>query len=130
MDTNAANNTATATINVQQPGTNQLVAGIVSTPQQFNPQNAFMEQRIFVRNYGSNDAPSARVMFSNITYRVANAVGTNNGLPFVVHPATIQPTQSVEMLIEYFIPSREPRPDPDLIAYSIELLRRRNNAGN
>ena len=34
-------------------------------------------------------------------------------------PGTIQPTQSVEMLIEYFIPSRQPRPDPDLIAYSI-----------
>ena len=119
MDTNAANNTATTTINVQQPGANQLVAEIASTPQQFNPQNALMEQRIIVRNDGTNDAPSARVMFSNITYRVANAVGTNNGLPFVVHPATIQPTQSVEMLIEYFIPSRDPRPDPDLIAYSI-----------
>ena len=118
-DTNAANNTASAAINVQRPGTDQLVAEIVSRPQQFNPQNAFMEQRIFVRNDGTNDAPSARVMLSNITYRVANAVGTNNGVPFVVHPATIQPGQSVEMLIEYFIPSREPRIDPELIAYSI-----------
>jgi hypothetical protein len=117
-DTNAANNSATATINVRQPGTNIFETRIAS-PQQFNPQNAYMEQRITVRNEGTNEAPSARVMFSNITYRVANAVGTNNGLPFVVHPATIQPTQSVEMLIEYFIPSREPRPDPDLIAYSI-----------
>jgi hypothetical protein len=118
-DTNAANNTASAAINVQRPGTDQFFVDIASTPQQFNPQNAFMEQRIFVRNDGTNDAPSARVMFSNITYRVANAVGTNNGLPFVVHPATIQPGQSVEMLIEYFIPSREPRIDPKLIAYSI-----------
>jgi hypothetical protein len=118
-DTNSVNNTASAAINVQQAGTNQLIAGIVSTPQQFNPQNAAMEQRIAVTNVGTNEAPSARVMFSNITYRVANAVGTNNGLPFVVHPATIQPAESVEMLIEYFIPSREPRPDPDLIAYSI-----------
>jgi hypothetical protein len=118
-DTNAANNTASATINVQPTGTNQLIASIASTPQQFNPQNALMEQRIIVTNVGPTEALSARVMFSNITYRVVNAVGTNNGLPFVVHPATIQPTQSVEMLIEYFIPSREPRQDPDLIAYSI-----------
>jgi len=130
-DTNAANNTASATITVQRPGTNQLVAAIASSPQQFNPQNAAMEQRITVTNVGTNEAPSARVMFSNITYRVLNAVGTNNGLPFVVHPATIQPTQSVEMLIEYFIPNREPRPDPDLIAYSIgDVTPTASSAGN
>jgi len=119
MDTNAANNTATAAINVQRPGTNLLEAEIASRPQQFNPQNAAMEQRITVTNVGATAALSARVTFSNLTYQVLNAVGTNNGLPFVVHPATIQPGQGVEMLIEYFIPSREPRPDPELIAYSI-----------
>jgi len=118
-DTNAANNIDIETINVQPPGTNLFDVGIVSTPQQFNPQNAFMEQRIGVTNVGPTEALSARVMFSNITYRVANAVGTNNGRPFVVHPATIQPGERVEMLIEYFIPNRQPRPDPDLIAYSI-----------
>jgi hypothetical protein len=118
-DTNAANNTATAMINVQPVGTNELRAGVVSTPQQFNPQNAAMEQRIAVTNVGPSEAPSARVMFSNITYQVYNAVGTNNGLPFVVHPARIQPGEVVEMLIEYFIPSREPRDNPLLIAYSI-----------
>ena len=118
-DTNAANNTASATISVQRPGTNQLVATITSSPQQFNPQNAAMEQRITVTNVGTNEASSARVTFSNLTYQVLNAVGTNNGLPFVVHPAPIRPGQGVEMLIEYFIPGREPRPDPDLIAYSI-----------
>src|SRR5688572_7707306 len=111
-DTNPANNTATATINVQRPGTNLLEAAIASRPQEFNPQNAAMEQRITVTNLGTNEAPSARVTFSNLTYQVLNAVGTNNGLPFVVHPAPIQPGQIVEMLIEYFIPGREPRPDP------------------
>jgi hypothetical protein len=118
-DGNDANNIDIETINVQRPGTDLFEVGIVSTPQQFNPQNAYMEQRIGVTNVGTNIALSARVMFSNITYRVANALGTNNGRPFVVHPATIQPGEDVQMLIEYFIPNRQPRPDPELIAYSI-----------
>ena len=117
-DTNAANNIASASVNVQLPGTNQLSAARASD-QVFNPQNAYMEQLLRVTNDGSNAAPSARVVFTNLNYKVANALGTNNGNPFVVHPATILPTQSVELLIEYFIPEREPRPDPQFGAYSV-----------
>jgi hypothetical protein len=117
-DTNSANDVASASVNVQLPGTNQLSATRVSN-QIFNPQNAYMEQLVLVTNSGSNAAPSARVVFTNLNYKVANASGTNNGNPFVVHPATLQPTQSVELLIEYFIPEREPRPDPQFIAYSV-----------
>jgi hypothetical protein len=117
-DTNPANNTATAMLTVQQHSTtNQLKAEIASS-QQFNPQNAFMEQRITVKNEGPNVARNSRVIISNATFRVVNAVGTNNAHPFVLHAAPIQPGETVELLLEYFIPNREPRPDPDLIAYA------------
>lgn len=117
-DTNPANNTATATLTVLQPSTtNQLGAGRASN-QQLNPQNALMEQRIIVTNLGPNVARNARVILSNATFRVVNAVGTNNGHPFVLHAAPIQPGETVELLLEYFIPNREPRPDPKLIAFS------------
>jgi hypothetical protein len=116
-DTNAANNVAARSVAVQLPGS-QLSASIESA-QIFNPQNALMEQVIRVFNNGSNAVPSARLVLSNISYAVINALGTNNGNPFVVHPATIQPTQGVDLLLEYFIPSREPGPKPQLSAYSI-----------
>lgn len=118
MDTNALNNTNSATLVVQPPGaTNQLETRIAST-QQFNPQNALMEQRITVTNLGTTVSPNARVIISNVSFRVVNSVGTNNGHPFVLHAAPIPPGQGVELLLEYFIPSREPRPIGGLIAYS------------
>lgn len=127
-DTNSLNNVTNRNINVVAPGTNQLIAAIAST-QQFNPQNAYMEQLIVVTNTGPTVAPNARVILSNITYQVANAVGTNNGHPFVLHAAPIQPTETVELLLEYIIPSREPRPSPGLIPYSTTELAPRAIAG-
>ncbi len=117
-DTNPVNNAASTHITVQPSApTNYLQAGIVSG-QVFNPQNALMEQRIAVTNLGTNVAFNARVIVSNATYRVVNAVGTNNGRPFVLHAAPIQPGEVKELLLEYFIPDREPRANPRLIAYS------------
>jgi hypothetical protein len=117
-DTNSANNVASTHVTVQPSGpTNHLQAGIASG-QVFNPQNALMEQRIAVTNLGTNIAFNARVIISNVTYRVVNAVGTNNGRPFVLHAAPIQPGERVELLLEYFIPDREPKANPKLITYS------------
>ena len=117
-DTNPVNNARSTPITVQPSGpTNHLRADVVPG-QIFNPQNALMEQRITVSNLGTNVASNARVILSNASFRVVNAVGTNNGHPFVLHGAPIQPGKGVELLLEYFIPSREPRPDPRLIAYS------------
>jgi hypothetical protein len=117
-DTNPANNTATAILTVQQPSTTNQLKAEIDSRQEFNPQNALMEQRIIVSNEGPNVARNARVIISNATFRVVNAVGTNNAHPFVLHAAPLQPGETVELLLEYFIPNREPRPDPKLIAYS------------
>ena len=65
-DTNSGNNIASRTFTVEAPGTNRLVAEIVSS-QFFNPQDAYMEQLIMVRNDGTNIPPNARVILSNVT---------------------------------------------------------------
>jgi hypothetical protein len=118
-DTNTSNNFATNSgFTAIAPVSGQLQASIASA-QQFNPQTALMEQRIQVTNItGTSSVASARVILTNFGFRVYNAVGTNNGHPFVVHGGSLQTTQAVELLLEYLIPDRTPKNNPDLIAYS------------
>jgi hypothetical protein len=40
------------------------------------------------------------------TNRLFNAVGTNNGSPFVVYGNTLDTNQSVDLILEYFAPNR------------------------
>jgi uncharacterized repeat protein (TIGR01451 family) len=117
-DTNTANNTATNSLAVTNvPVLGQLEATRASD-QFFNPQNALIEQLITVTNVSMTNLPSARVILSNFPYRVVNAVGTNDGNPFVVHAGPLTNRQSVELLLEYAIPDRTPKDDPELIAYA------------
>jgi hypothetical protein len=120
-DPNTANNTATINITVSNflsnPG--QLTATIVS-PQKFNPQNSLMEQLIVVSNAGPSSVPAARVMVVGLT-NLYNAVGINNGNPFVVYDAMLDATQSVSLLLQYFVPSHRTFPDPPLQAVGVTL---------
>ena len=120
-DPNPTNNTATITINVSNflsnPG--QLTAIMVST-QKFNPQNSLMEQLIVVSNAGPS-VPAARVMVSGLTNLLYNAVGTNNGNPFVVYDAMLDINQSASLLLQYFVPSHRTFPNPQLQAVGVTL---------
>lgn len=116
-DTNTVNDSATATLNVQQQVFDQLTV-MDRSEQILDRQNLLMQQLITVSNASPSNATSARVMLANIDYKVVNAVGTNDGDAFVVHAAPLAPSQTVEFLLEYFIPEREPRPFPNFIAYS------------
>ena len=115
-ETSTNNNSATNLITVLQgvPG------GLVAQPipgQFFNRQTALFEQLISVSNNGTSSVPSARVILSNFNFKVANAVGTNNGFPFVVHAGALATNQTIELLLEYFFPDRTEHEDPELVAY-------------
>jgi uncharacterized repeat protein (TIGR01451 family) len=116
-DTNTANNTATNSFSVTNAVPDQLEAS-VNSDQVFNPQNALFEQLVTVRNLTTTNVPSARVILENFPYRVVNAVGTNDGNPFVVHAGQMTNGQTVELLLEYVFPDRTPKDDPELVAYS------------
>ncbi len=120
-DTNLANNSASINVVVSNflsnPG--QLTAIIVST-QKFNPQNSLMEQLIVVSNAGPS-VPAARVIVSGLTNSLYNAVGTNNGSPFVVYDASLDSIQSAYLLLQYFVPSHRTSPDPQLTAVGVTL---------
>jgi len=73
-----------------------------------------MEQAIRIRNDGTDSVPAIRVAVTNLQCRLFNAAGTNsapfetNGLPFVTHAAELLPGNSVDLLMEYFVPSGLP----------------------
>jgi uncharacterized repeat protein (TIGR01451 family) len=106
VDTNAANDTASTNI-VISDFSGQLIA-TNSSAMVYNPQTGLMEQIITLANIGTNSVPSARVIVSGLTNRLYNSVGTNNGNPFVLYSSTLDTNQSVNLVLEYFIPTRLP----------------------
>jgi uncharacterized repeat protein (TIGR01451 family) len=103
--------TATNSLTVLPFDTTQLVASNFSA-MTYDPQNALMEQTVQVSNIGTNNIAAARVIVSGLTNVLFNAVGTNNGSPFVQYTAPtnapLAPGQNVNLLLQYFVPTRLP----------------------
>lgn len=106
-DSNQVNNTAITNLTVEALSTNQLIATNISE-MIFNPQNSLMEQSIRLVNNGSSNVDSARVIVTGLNYWLRNAVGTNNGNPYVAYTSPLNAGQSVDLLLQYFVPSRQP----------------------
>ena len=119
QDPSAANNTA---------GTNVAVSGYFSAPssllvvtnsaQSTNRQNGLIEQKILVSNVGTAAVDSVRVILTGLTNvplagftnYLFNAWGTNNGNPFVVHAATLNTNESVELRLQFSVRTRSAFP--------------------
>src|SRR6266850_551380 len=104
-DPATADNSKTTTLNVIAPITNQLVATF-ATEQQFDAQTGLMEQIVTLTNPSTSNVPSARVVVEGLTgrNRLYNAVGTNDGNPFVVYATNLAAGASVDLVFEYFFP--------------------------
>lgn len=104
-DPNPTNNTATNTLGVIGYLAGQFLAFTNSNPatygELYNPQNGLVEQPVTVTNIGTNAVAAVRVVVTGLSSRLFNAVGTNNGNPFVVYNATLNPNQSVSLLLQY-----------------------------
>jgi uncharacterized repeat protein (TIGR01451 family) len=103
LDANPDNNSASIDVTVSNflsdPG--QLTATIVST-QQFNQLSGRLEQNIAVSNAGPTSVDSARIIVTGLTNRLSNAVGTNNGSPFVTYAAPLAANQSAYLLLQFY----------------------------
>jgi uncharacterized repeat protein (TIGR01451 family) len=99
-ETNTANNIFSTNITVigYLPGT--LVA-VTNSGQAVNLQNGLTEQSILLSNIGATDVPAARVVVAGLANQLFNAVGTNNGSPFVDYSAGLPAGQSVNLLLQY-----------------------------
>jgi uncharacterized repeat protein (TIGR01451 family) len=120
LDTNAANNSASTNINVISylPGT--LVA-VTNSAQTINLQNGLTEQSILLSNIGATDVAAARVVVTGLANQLFNAVGTNNGSPFVYYSTTLAAGKSVNLLLQYNPRGFFPFTNGQLHAFAVPL---------
>ena len=84
-----------------------------------NHQTGLFEQRVNVRNDGSNAVAAAQVWLKNVPRDVTvyNAVGTTvNRHPYVVYNRPLAVGSSVDLVIEYFRETRRPFLSPTFFA--------------
>ena len=105
LDTHPADNRTNLTVNIGT-GTPVQVIATNASPMRLDPQVGLMEQTVRLTNVGTSSVASVRVTVSGLTNWLYNAIGTNNGNPFVVYPLALNPNQSVDLVLEYFVPAR------------------------
>jgi uncharacterized repeat protein (TIGR01451 family) len=112
IDSNPANNSARFNLAVSDFLPGQFTVSNISS-MVFDPQTSLMKQSIRLTNVGTNAAPAVRVVVAGLSNLLFNAVGTNDGKPYVLYAATLDVGQQVDLGLEYFIPSRRPITVPD-----------------
>jgi uncharacterized repeat protein (TIGR01451 family) len=120
VDTNSANNSASTNIAIINYLSTQLSVSLVST-QKYNPQNGLVEQTVTVLNTGQF-VPAARVVVTNLNNQpLFNAVGTNNGSPFVVYISGLAGGQSVNLLLQFYVANYFPLAGSQLQAFGVPV---------
>jgi len=120
IDLNPTNNTATNTITV----TNYFPASLeafTNSAQIIDFQNALTEQSIAVSNAGPSLAYAVRVVVTGLTNRLFNAVGTNNGNPFVVYSSALDTNRSMNLLLQFYPRSYFPFTNGQLHAFAVSV---------
>jgi hypothetical protein len=117
-DPNPANNSASTNITVTNYLSGQLIV-FTNAAQIYNMQNNLVEQSITVTNAGTNSVDAVRVVVAGLTNRLFNAVGTNNGNPFVVCSAALNTNQSVKLLLQCVANNYFPFTNSQLQAFAV-----------
>jgi uncharacterized repeat protein (TIGR01451 family) len=120
LDSNPANNFASTNFTVTSylPGT--LIA-VTNSPQITNPQNGLKEQSVLLTNTGTNDVPAVRLVVTGLSNQLFNAVGTNNGSPFVIYSTALAAGQSIPLLLQYFPRNSFPFTNSQLHAFAVPV---------
>jgi hypothetical protein len=94
---------------------------VTNSAQTINLQNGLTEQSILLSNIGVNDVTAARVVVTRLTKQLFNAVGTNNGNPFVTFSAPLAAGKSVSLLLQYNPRGSFPFTNGQLNAFAVPL---------
>jgi hypothetical protein len=88
----------------------------------FNPQTGLFEQTVRVFNPTGSEYEAVRVYIGNLATNVVvyNQSGITNGLPYVQSNNRVLPGSYVDLLIEYYVPTRV-APNPTLVPQLIPL---------
>ena len=120
LDPNTTNNSASTNVTVIGYLPGALVA-ITNSAQTLNRQNGLTEQSILLSNTGTNEVAAARVVVTGLSNQLFNAVGTNNGSPFVYYSATLGAGKSVNLLLQYNPRGFFPFTNEQLHAFAVPL---------
>ncbi len=107
VDPVSSNNASLLAITIDSPPTNALVVS-PNSAQRFNPQTGAMEQSVRVTNPGLSSISGFRIAAPGVTNALLEAVGTNYSVPFAAYPGTLEPGGAVDLLLSFFVPSRQP----------------------
>ena len=100
LDANLTNNYTATNLLVTNYFAGTLVA-VTNSGQTVNPQNGLTEQSVWITNPGPAAVSAVRLVVTGITNQLFNAVGTNNGNPFVYFSAPLAAGQSAGLLLQY-----------------------------
>jgi len=118
LDTNTANNFAATNITVTNY-LSELLLAVTNSGQNVDLQNGLEEQSISLTNTGAIAIPAARIVVTGLTNQLFNAVGTNNGSPFVDYSTGLAAGRSVTLLLQYFPRKSFPFTNGQLHAYAL-----------
>jgi uncharacterized repeat protein (TIGR01451 family) len=107
QDSAPANNVTKTNVDIGA-GMAGLVIATNASSMVLNPQVGLMEQMVRLVNISTTQVASVRLTVSGLTNWLYNAVGTNNSNPFVVYANPLNPNQTVDLILEYFVPTRRP----------------------
>ncbi|MGZ8939877.1 MAG: hypothetical protein ACXW32_11760, partial [Limisphaerales bacterium] len=89
-----------------------------SSPITLNWQTGLFEQTVRLTNAGAGSVNAARLLINGLPQdvQVYNQSGVTNGTPFVQLNSPLAANSSVDLLIEYYRPSRQTIPQPTFAA--------------
>lgn len=101
LDTNSSSFTTNLTVTNFIPAT---LSTTLTSAQTFDRITQREEQIITLMNTGANPIPSGRVIVTGLTPTnwLANAVGTNNGNPYVVYGTSLTNGGSVNLTLQFY----------------------------
>jgi uncharacterized repeat protein (TIGR01451 family) len=120
-DINPTNNSASTNITVTNYLSELLVA-VTNSGQNVDLQNGLEEQSALLTNTNSDDVPAARIVVTGLTNQLFNAVGTNNGSPFVDLSAGLAAGHHVNLLLQYFPRKSFPFTNGQLHAFALPAV--------
>jgi uncharacterized repeat protein (TIGR01451 family) len=118
LDTNAANDIASNNVAVMAylPGT---LLAVTNSGQNLDVVSGLTEQSILVTNTGTTNVPAVRLVVTGLTNQLFNAVGANNGNPYVVYAAGLATNRSGSLLLQFYPSTFFPFTNGQLHAYAV-----------
>jgi uncharacterized repeat protein (TIGR01451 family) len=121
VDPNLTNNFTSTNLTIFNYFSGPLFV-VTNSAQLPNPQNGLTEQSIFLSNNVGTNVFAVRVVVTNLTKQLFNAVGTNNGNPFVVLNTSLNAGDSVNLLLQFAPRGSFPLASSQLQAFAVPPL--------